>query len=529
MKTTTAEVTSVQIYRNGAEIIRSGKAELDQGTNSLQIQGITSKTDTNTVRLWFPKGISLSDMRFETPSDEEDTVSDILREELTALQKQKEIREMQISLWSSSESFTARKEGTLQDIEAYIDKLPERLTSLYKECAELDKAIKKKEKELRKASSEETAPVIRVQVTAEKAGIYNFEVHGHEHGPFWKPVYEVHTDAENPLVLKMRAAIFQRTGKEWKDVQVSLLSGTPETGSLPKIEPCYLSIRQSIPTPRASNSMLMGKMMMAAAPGMAMDERWDEEPVEETVELDMVETEAASVSTGETMTEYVLPGPKTIPSDTAGTMADLQEFTINTEYEIIAVPKQDIRAYLTASIKSEDIPAMVKGSASVYLNGTYAGKANIDPALTEDTFVIPLGKAESIQLSRTEKALKKSSALLKNQQSEESSYELKITNGRDTRVSVTVTDQLPVSQDKTIIVEPLQISGAKKDEETGLLKWNLDLEPKETKTLLISYRVSWPKDKQIDRRSTPGGKFCPSCGAEVTGRKFCPVCGTTVA
>jgi hypothetical protein len=55
-----------------------------------------------------------------------------------------------------------------------------------------------------------------------------------------------------------------------------------------------------------------------------------------------------------------------------------------------------------------------------------------------------------------------------------------------------------LSPDKEIEVELIQSDGAKVNTETGILTWDLDLKPAETKKIRISYRVKYPKDKVID-------------------------------
>ena len=59
-------------------------------------------------------------------------------------------------------------------------------------------------------------------------------------------------------------------------------------------------------------------------------------------------------------------------------------------------------------------------------------------------------------------------------------------------------DQYPLSTDKEIEVELLESSNAKVNKETGILTWNLKLQPNETNKIRISYRVKYPKDKIMD-------------------------------
>jgi hypothetical protein len=58
-------------------------------------------------------------------------------------------------------------------------------------------------------------------------------------------------------------------------------------------------------------------------------------------------------------------------------------------------------------------------------------------------------------------------------------------------------DQYPLSSDKEIEIELLQKDGAKANLENGILTWDLDLKPNETKKIRISYLVKYPKDKII--------------------------------
>ncbi len=83
-------------------------------------------------------------------------------------------------------------------------------------------------------------------------------------------------------------------------------------------------------------------------------------------------------------------------------------------------------------------------------------------------------------------------------------------------------DQVPVSRDKDITVEVKDLSGAKKDDETGVVTKQLTVPANGTEKFSIAYKVSWPKDKRVSE--TKQTRFCPECGSVVTG-KFCTVCG----
>ncbi|MDO5439150.1 MAG: mucoidy inhibitor MuiA family protein [Erysipelotrichaceae bacterium] len=520
MKGIQTAVKNVRIFRNGAIVRRQGKAELSAGDNQLLIAGASGSADFNTVRLYFPAGIRMSDLRFTYPKDE-DKESTAVQEEIEELEKAIETYELQIQLWKENGVFTSRQDLDTQQIENYIGELPERLSALRKKITETKHALTKLRKRLDDLSRKEDDPLLSVRVCSEQEMTCDFEYVYHENNAGWQPVNEVHADPGQPVVLKSRARISQNTGEEWKDVAIALLSGNPSAYSdLPELGPLYLRIR-------TNTRVSAPRMMMANGAATAKLTKMEllDDAAEASDELCEADTEEAAVSTEETMTEYVLPGTKTIPCS-EGTMADLQSYTLPCEYEIVAVPKMDIRAYMTAKIKTEDLPASFNGRTELYLKDVYAGSTYLAPDSTKKEFVFSLGREEAIQVSRTEKKRKTSEAMLMNSKNTEYSYELKITNGKDSEQTVIVRDQIPVSQDKTITVELLESNGAEKDEKDGMLTWKLQLAPKETKTLTLSYKVTWPKGKNISE-TTVGNRFCPACGARVSG-SFCPECGTPI-
>lgn len=58
-------------------------------------------------------------------------------------------------------------------------------------------------------------------------------------------------------------------------------------------------------------------------------------------------------------------------------------------------------------------------------------------------------------------------------------------------------DQVPVSTLEEIEVAVQQISGARHNTETGEIKWEFSLEPKNKKEFELNYSVKYPKNKNL--------------------------------
>ena len=516
------QVKTVNVFRNGAEVIRTGKTELKEGMQTLYVHGLTNTASNDTARLYIEEGVSRANLRFEE-ADKENAHSKELQEKIALLEKQIEVKEMQLTLWQNNGDFTSHDNVSATEIQDYIEKLPERMEKLHKEIVALGKEIRDLQKEAEEELQKESLPVLVADVTADHDGTYACELHYHENAAGWDPVYEIRSEKEEEIEIRMRGEIREDTNEDWKDVKVSLFTGDPSTDDvLPELLPLYLNIQENIAVGRARNARAAGAMAMKASMDME-----DMMVMEEAAEVPMMrmETQEAEVQNEETMTEYALAGNRDILKGNKGTMADLQKYVIPAEYNIVTVPKADPHAYLVASIKTVDLPVLNAVEAGIYLKGRYTGSIYLDSDMTKEKVDITLGKEERVHVSFKELAKKNSTTLLKAQKVVEHQYETKITNLSDEDITVLLKDQLPVSQNKDITVEALDLGGAKLDKDYGMLEKKIDVKAKETETYLLNYKVMWPKDKRIQQTRAYRRTFCPVCGAPVTGR-FCPECGS---
>ena len=522
------KVNTASIFRSGAEVVRTGEVSLKEGTSVLEITGISASADRNTVRFFTSQPFLCTRFRFLSDKEREyrKKESDNIREEIELLNRENEARALQISLWQTNGNFTAHTGVNPAEVEAYIEALPKRILALNKETAEANKKIKDLQEKLNEAVKRESGPILYAEIQSEAEGVCALEIRYQEPQAGWNPFYEIHTDAEHPLELRMRADIRETTGEDWEDVKLSLLSGNPSLGDkLPELRPLYVDLRAPVPaSPRGfSNAMGAGMRMAvmedAAAP-MAM---------EDTVSMAVVraETPMAEVSEEQTMSEYLLPQRQRIPSDPNGVYADLLTFEIPADYEIVTAPRKHPHAYFTAKISTKDLPPREINYAQVYLRGIYTGDTDLNPDFSEDSVTLSLGREEHIHVTSKQVQKKSGSVLLKGQKYTEYGYETSVTNNTSKEASVVILDQIPVSQNKSVTVDIITIDGADLNEETGILKKTVKVSPKQTVTVRLAYKISWPKDKNIQEIYTPSAvqhKFCPECGS-ITNSNICPTCG----
>jgi phosphorylcholine metabolism protein LicD len=108
-----------------------------------------------------------------------------------------------------------------------------------------------------------------------------------------------------------------------------------------------------------------------------------------------------------------------------------------------------------------------------------------------------MGRDKKVSIKREKVVNKSGTKFLSSKKEQLFTYDITVRNNKKDALVMQLKDQYPLSSDKEIEIELLQKDGAKANLETGILTWDLDLKPNETKKLRISYVVKYAKDKVI--------------------------------
>ncbi len=539
---TKTEVKEVSIYRRSATVIRAGIAKLEVGRNLAYIAGMTNTADAGTFLLKFPPTVKAVNMQLVHIDDVElieEKESEKIQERIAELAYRVNTCNMMAELRKTNSNFSYRTDISLDAQEEYLKKLPEELDKLHKEVTELTKAQELLNKELEEVKKEEEKPLIMVELITENAEEVPFLLQYQETSANWTPKYEVRFNGtDKPLAVSMKAKISQSSKEDWKQVKVTLFSGNPvQTDAIPDLKSTWLSFYEP-PQPVPASPMMgfMGMNMAASmAAGSAQAMSASSAPAMAMMNMDAMkqmsamQTEEANVSEEESMTAFELPNLRDVLSDTSGNLADLKNFSVDAKYHVLCIPKMSDKSFMTAEIVSTDWP-LPPAKASVYLKDTFAGEFYVDSYSETDTFNLSLGNDERLKVVRTELPRKTQEALLKNQKKTQYAYKISILNNSSDSVNVKVLDQIPVSTEKTIVVETSDLSGGKLSEESGELSWELSAESKKETVLNVAYSVAWPKDKRLQEKkvnmsTAVKSGTCKNCGQTGITAKFCPNCG----
>ncbi|MBC7522876.1 MAG: mucoidy inhibitor MuiA family protein, partial [Flavobacterium sp.] len=176
----------------------------------------------------------------------------------------------------------------------------------------------------------------------------------------------------------------------------------------------------------------------------------------------------------------------------------LKEIKLPANYKYFAAPKADKDAFLIAEINDYSKFNLLSGEANIIFENMYVGKTYINPNQTTDTLSLSMGRDKKISVKREKIVDKSGTKFLSSYKEQTFTYDISIRNNKKEAIQMMLKDQYPLSSDKEISIELLDDGKAKVNTETGILSWNLNIAPNETKKIRISYKVKYPKDKVID-------------------------------
>ncbi len=309
----------------------------------------------------------------------------------------------------------------------------------------------------------------------------------------WTPTYDIMADdVKSPVKLYYKANIHQNCGVNWNNVRLTLSTGNPDEGvQAPTLNPWYLSFNEQ------------KKMMLFSAPKAVYDTMYIADPVTESDQYKIVRKDEATiddhvtVDNGGVNTSFDIDLPYTIPTDGKEYLIAVKKYDVPASYRYFAAPKLDNDAFLQADITQWEDLNLLPGTTNIFYEGAYVGQGAIDVHNLKDTMTISLGRDKKVVVKRERDVKLRSSKTIGANVKETFAYTITVRNTRKEPISITLHDQQPVTTEKDIVVEDKETGGADYNEQTGLMKWTMQINANETKKTGFGYTIKYPKGKTV--------------------------------
>lgn len=400
--------------------------------------------------------------------------------------------------------FLREKLNSIYDLElkqerllSTTEALKTKLTTRYNELLRL----KGNEGELQ---GEYAQPIHQILVTvySENAGSASVGFNYFMQEASWVPLYDLQASSTtNTLQLKYMANVTQNSGINWKGVSLTLSTSNPaESNVKPELTPWFVTFIEYARKPQPVSYKLKANSVVAVSKNIQENQvRTDSddgraEPIANELKIQ----DFVTVSENLIRTEYDIKLKYQIDSDNQPHKVIINQRDVPVHLKFAAVPKLCTEAFLMADITGWEEMNIIPGNARLFFDGAYVGETLLDAQSTSDTLNVNLGRDKNIVLMRKKVKEKTKVRFLDDDKVETHTVEITVRNTKNIPIELLLEDQIPVARNTNDIkITLVEGSRAELDETTGKLKWLLKLNSKETKKVVFTYEIRYPKNKVL--------------------------------
>ena len=510
-----SKIDNVTVFLSGAQVLRDATVTIPKGTSDLVFHDVSTSVNPQSIQVTTNFDITVLAVNhqinyIEEPSKREEITK--LDTQLKALKEKLNYEMAMLQVFQQEENMLIKNQGIgganvvlkAVDLKEAIDFQRTRMTEVKNKQLEINQRITGYNQDITRiqqqlnelnAQNTKASGEIVVTVMAKEAGVAKLGLSYVVNNASWYPTYDLRvTDISKPMFLKYKANVIQGSGEDWSNVKLTLSSGNPkENGTKPTLYVWNLG---------ASNNL---DEVVVVGYGTKQKEERIEGMLKKLpgLEIDKSRSAPASipnvmVNEGQTAFQFEIEQPYSIPSDNKQHTVDVQENTINADYEYFCIPKKDKDVFLTARITNWEELNLLTGEANLYYEGTYLGKAILDTRSTKDTLEISLGRDKNIVVNRTKLKEFSRNQILGSSKTDERNWEISIRNKKQQPINITIEDQFPTSTNKDIVVDRGNYKEGSLDETTNMITWRLKIDPSKEKKIGFNYSVKSPKSLPID-------------------------------
>lgn len=518
-----SKITSVTVFPQGAEVVREVQFTAAAGTHELLITDLPQATAQEMLRLAPQEGLHLGAYALRTdrlPPRDEFTSPALAaakteveaweareREALGAL----EAIDIRVQAAEVQAGFLAgvKAEGeglTPEAVKALAGMIGSEVLAAKgvamaarADLPAAQKALEEVQKELAKAREAEAAVLtgtdnyaaLSVAVTAAEDGEQSLTLSHFVYDASWMPVYDVNLtrgDAAS-LDLKRGVLVSQYSGEDWQGVNLTLSTAQPSAQAEPsRLWPDQRRIVDPVKEAEeyARDAEMAGGMM---------------EPVMEPAIVEAASGIAALAGYQGDTVVYRYPVPVDVADGVESLRLALDEKTYAAEAFAQAVPRQDQTAFLMAKFTNDSGEILLPGTAFLMREGVLVGGMEMEILAPGAEAVLAFGAIEGLRLKRDMPARAEGDrGILSGSTQLEEKAVLEVENLTNEAWAVRLLDQVPYSEQEDLEVS-FEASPAPSETDVegqrGILAWEFDVAPGETKSVSLTHVLSWPAGMEL--------------------------------
>jgi uncharacterized protein (TIGR02231 family) len=521
-KQISAKLTEATVYLRGAALTHTASATLKSGSQEVIIDGLSPDIEINSLKVK-ANGVLISATEFSqdylTPREQAAHIKklqdslDLYKEQLKDAQNELEVHKQLLKLVTDgTQNNMSQKDGTvtIADINANMELYRTKASELQKSIDKDNKKIEKLKETVNRLknqiSQDETDNMqlngmLRLSVSVPESITTTFTITYFTNQAQWVPCYDINIPSmDKSITLQSKAKVRQVTGLDWNNVKLTLSNATPNRSTVaPVFTTWFLKFQRPqtiidgvrMRSPSTSNSV---SYAVAEESDASMGYIASQKTAAPILMNDFVEVEDQDIQVS-----FAIAVPYDIPGNGKEKLIDLKSYDIKADFKYYSIPKLSDETYLIATLSDYEKYNLLPGEATVTFNNTFVGRTRLRPNDTESQISLTLTTDPRISVKREKQKDFCSTKHVGNSTTVTQSYLITVKNNQSKAAKLTLKEQYPISNDKDIEVKDVTITPKATYDKTdiGVVTWELELQPGETRTFTVTYTVKHPTDRDI--------------------------------
>lgn len=538
--TVTSRIDAVTVYPSGAEVVRLGHVKIAAGAGAVVFRDLPPEAIAGSIRVEGKSTGKLAIGAVDTrrlfvpqhSGQDAETERKKLEKEIEKLEDERKLAEAKVTAADTQRTLIGNLTNlpnrpapaagapgpgeNWSDIIALIDKSLTDIARVRMEAESVVRDLERRINDLRGklaavAPTREERTEVTVAVAADGALEADLTLRYQVPNASWSQSYDARlatgSKSQAPsLALLRRATITQRTGEVWENVAIQLSTTRPTAGTAaPELSTLTVDYPPEVrpmaapAAPATRRFKMTGDAKMAAPMAESADAVAAGAP--EPVMQDATRT-LARVEVAPFQAIFNVTGRASVKNTGEAKTLDLTTDTFEPKLAARTVPKRDAKAYLYAKIEIPSGSPMLPGTVALFRDGTFVGNGRLPLLAGGESHELGFGGDDMVRVKHAIVAEKRGeTGLISSSKTDERNYKILVKNLHERAIDVSVLDQLPISKNEEIKVEPLgrpQPSVRDVENKAGVVRWDQRVEPGEEKAIEFGYRVIWPAAKSVE-------------------------------
>gem|GEM_PF-179995 len=522
-----SSIDAVTVYPDAASVQRKGDVDLPQGASTVIFRGLPATIDPNSLRVEAAGAarVVIGSVELRTSGVTNRTGDNAAEAKLRVLRAEREAWQTTLDALEGKKAMIQRfaqtgpeklsPDGKPLDIAQWtaawdtvgqaMAKIGDELRAARSKAREIDEDIQALEQARQRPTAQTLRDVV-VQVESEAATKLAVALTYRVGQASWQPVYDARLDTGDmsgkpALELVRRAAISQRTGEDWSGVALSVSTVRAKRGtSAPDLQTQRLAFWEPRPYAAAPAASAPAPGPLGVARSKSADESVE---VARPAPVPAREQEA-QLDAGAFQASFRIGGRIDVPTDGSVKTLRISTATVSPQLVVKATPALDETAYLQVKLTNDDEAPILPGAVTMTRDGIFVGTGRIGLVAPGDSLSLGFGADDSVKVTRSPIRRKENEPTWFGQtKSEQREFRTTVKNLHKFKVSVSLIDQIPISENTAITVEQLPAPATTPptdkivDDKRGVMGWTLDVGAGETKEIKLGYRLKWPADREV--------------------------------